>query len=473
MASFRLACCAVAWVGALGCGAVTTPEQVHAGVLSTEQAEVGDPPAPQNLELNFLFVHGVQNCDSNRQNAESSLRDLETSITGGIPARVAAYEAAHPGVTFTLRTARANLYTATPSGIHPSNSTDPTKMDDWQVGDPGCASKRQGDPCTAAYEWRYRLAQEIHRLFPADARNIIIIAHSSGARAALEVAANTGPDGVGTEDWGVQERIAGVVTVHGVIDALGSSRYNVQGPFSFSFMCKDTDLVLKVLGQGCTPGNGWCEYAGDVSATASADWVAQHKRALMLVASGSCSPSLFTQVTDGTLPIDAQASPFAVGMHMTPIGGRTYRPAHGTVYGSFCHSDITGGPRHGAAVSAAQGQILDWLFASAPRVSAWGTVNQGALSYNHATAELAVGGACPTGEADGSVAVAGVCRHPGWFDGDDHPISSSELSVQNGASCRGSFHWTQHHDTSHSHAAILTWKTTSVLPGGGLVSALH
>ena len=45
-------------------------------------------------------------------------------------------------------------------------------MDDWEVGDPGCSTTRQGDPCTSAFEWRYRLAGEINRLFPAPARNI-------------------------------------------------------------------------------------------------------------------------------------------------------------------------------------------------------------------------------------------------------------------------------------------------------------
>src|SRR5262249_58493754 len=65
-------------------------------------------------------------------------------------------------------------------------SLGPMRMDDWEVGDPGCATTRQGDPCTTAYEWRYRLVQEINRLFPPTAKNIILIGHSTGARRSEE-----------------------------------------------------------------------------------------------------------------------------------------------------------------------------------------------------------------------------------------------------------------------------------------------
>src|SRR5690349_15235784 len=145
------------------------------------------------VELNILYVHGVDNCTSSRTNAHNSLADLAGAVDAALPGEIASYEAVHPGVTLVTHSARANLYTATPSGVHPSDSTDPLLMDDWEVGDPGCSTTRQGDPCTSAFEWRYRLAGEINRLFPPPARNIILVGHSSGARAAMEVASNTGP----------------------------------------------------------------------------------------------------------------------------------------------------------------------------------------------------------------------------------------------------------------------------------------
>jgi hypothetical protein len=119
------------------------------------------------LELNLLYVHGVKNCPASRQSAEDSLADLAGVVNAALPARIAAFEAAHPGITVVVHSAAANLYTATPSGVHPSDSPDPLNMDDWEVGDPGCSATQQGDPCTTAYEWRYRLAQEIDRLYPA------------------------------------------------------------------------------------------------------------------------------------------------------------------------------------------------------------------------------------------------------------------------------------------------------------------
>src|SRR5260370_37326058 len=89
--------------------------------------------------------------------AENAVVALEAGVNVWLTARMAAWEAAHPGVHVVTRSARANVYTATPSGIHPSDSPDPLDMDDWEVGDPGCSTSAPGDPCTTPYEARYRL----------------------------------------------------------------------------------------------------------------------------------------------------------------------------------------------------------------------------------------------------------------------------------------------------------------------------
>ncbi|MDX2166700.1 MAG: hypothetical protein SF182_06535 [Deltaproteobacteria bacterium] len=426
-----------------------------------------------NVELNLLYVHGVKNCTAERQNAEGSLADLQAVVDAALPGRIATFQAAHPGVTLTVHSAAANLYTATPSGIHPSDSPDPLDMDDWEVGDPGCSASQQGDPCTTAYEWRYRLRQEIERLYPAPARNIILIGHSSGARAALEVAANVGPSGaINSYDWGEQDRIAGVMTVHGMLDAIGDSTYNVVGITSFETACKNGDAIVG-FGNSCAPGNGWCEYAGRVDAFPAADWVAQQKRALMLTGWGSCSPSAWTGRSDGSLPYDAQGSPLAVGLDMTPAPGQTWRPAHGELYGSFCHSDITnsGNAQHAAARDAARQRLLDWLFVAAPRVASSGTNATASLGFNQSSATFTMGASCPAGTIDDTltagskglgVDVVGVCHHPGFFDGDDHSVALSEITVTNGATCNGSYRWQQSHDSGNNHSANLWWKTRAV-----------
>ena len=86
-----------------------------------------------------------------------------------------------------------------------------------------------------------------------------------------------------------------------------------------------------------------------------------------------------------------------------------------------------------------------------------------------------MGSTCPDGEVDDTVTlgtkgpgidVVGVCRHPGFFDGDDHPIAPSELFVTNGATCDGSYRWQQAHDSGNAHAAQFWWKTRSVYDEG-------
>ena len=425
------------------------------------------PPAPQSVELNLLFVHGIHGCDSAKLGAHDSLKDLDDAVQASLPTFVAAWEGSHPGFVVKVRTARANIYTATPSPYVPSGE-DPLHLDDWTVGTAAFTSV-QGDPGTTAFEWRYRVAQEIHRLFPEDAKNIVLVGHSTGGRTVFEVAANAGSDGVGFHDWGVQGRIAAAISIHGMIDEVGSNRYNVIGPFDFESSCKFSG-VADSIGL-CGAGSGWCEYAGRVSGRAAADWVAQMKHGLALTSWASCSPSLWTGYTDGSLPYDAQASVMMPGLDMTPGPGQTWRPSHGVRYGGFCHSDITNVSHssHGDAVAAATSQILDFLFVRAPRV-----VSQGALTtpeewFGQGTPFYSVGAAaCPVGEQSAGLEVVGACRHPGYFDGDDHPVSSSEVVQSSDSTCGGTFQWTQAHDTDNPHDADFAWKTLSQRPGGVL-----
>src|SRR4051812_27928084 len=134
---------------------------------TTEPSDAGEPlgehasAAPTGtIELDLLYIHGVENDAGSRSRAGNSLNDLKAAIAADLPALTASCQASPPGIAVTFASASTNLYTAAPSGIHPSDSTDPTLMDDWEVGDPGCSATHQGDPCTTAYEWRFRLAQE-------------------------------------------------------------------------------------------------------------------------------------------------------------------------------------------------------------------------------------------------------------------------------------------------------------------------
>jgi hypothetical protein len=469
---------------ALACG--SEPESAsEAGAPTADAAVASDGRSPDGgvrqpeVELNLLYVHGVKSCEVSRLNAHFSLKTLDDEVLGETEQRIADYKKTHPNLNVVVRSHRANLYSAKASPTHPSDSKGPESMDDWEVGDPGCSTRAQGDACTTAFEWRYRLAQEIQQAFPPNAKNIVLIGHSTGARTAFEVAANVGAGGaVGSYDWGVQKRIAGVVSLHGMVDAIGSNTYDVAGPLSFTTLCKNSDAVVG-FGDSCANGNGWCEYAADVSATAAADWVATNKRALMLISSGSCSPSLWSGVSDGSLPIDAQGSPRAVGVELAPLGNGSFRPAHGVRYGSFCHSSIDSITKgdHMAAVTAAKERILDFLFKAAPRTIAAGELEIASLGKNESSGPRALGTTCEPGfesdtlspaPANGSgatgVDIAAVCKHPGFSDGDSHSIDKAELAVSGAPDCKGSVNWTQTHDDNR-HAATVYWKVRGLAQG--------
>jgi hypothetical protein len=260
-----------------------------------------------------------------------------------------------------------------------------------------------------------------------------------------------------------------------MIDALDNSRYDAVVPFGFTRLCKAAEGIVGVFG-ACTPSQGWCEYAGDVSGTEAADWVARNKSALALIAGGDCSPGLWYGDNDKALPLDAQGSRYLPGLAAARVPGSSFRAANGYVYGSFCHSDISdrSSPSHLQAVESAGAHILDWLFVDAPRVVHEGTLDIVApIAFGASTQGEAVGGVCPAGLAGDGIEVVGVCEHPGYFDGDDHPIDPSELQILAGEACDGSVRWTQEHDPENGHAAHIHWKTLAHVPAGGLVEQLH
>jgi hypothetical protein len=209
---------------------------------------------------------------------------------------------------------------------------------------------------------------------------------------------------------------------------------------------------------------------------AAADWVAQNKRALGLVSYSSCSPALWTGESDGSLPYAAQASPFIHGLNMTPARGQTYTVAYGRNYGSYCHGAITSAsdPNHAAAITNAKARLFEMLFTNAYRVDLQGTQATAApVPYQGWTPLYSINAACPDGEIaiNPQIQVVGVCKHPGYFDGDDHAIQQG-WNVFVGAGCGGAYKWTQIHDPNNSHNAFFYWQTRSRLSEGGLVTIL-
>lgn len=171
-----------------------------------------------------------------------------------------------------------------------------------------------------------------------------------------------------------------------------------------------------------------------------------------------------------------RASPFSPFLDMAPAPGKTFTVAYGRRFGAFCHSTITSGSdaNHAAAVASAKSQVEDLIFTSAVRVDQTGTISTSSpVPFNGSTPTFSVGGACPAGDAAISpvVQVVGVCKHPGLFDGDDHPITNG-FTVTDGAGCAGAFRWAQIHDSNNSHNATFFWQTRSRPADGGLIATL-
>lgn len=392
----------------------------------TDADATTDAGAP--VEVRIVFVHGVTQFDADRRGAHEQLIGLEKAVLDLVAARGAA--------NVVVTTARVNLYTG----------------DDGELLSPRIDDHQDGTGLATATAWRTQLVKKTNAVFP-NGKNIVFVGHSTGGRVSAEVGAS--------EE--MRDRVAGVVTVHGMIDGLQSNKYNVIGPTSYVTACK----AIKP--------KGWCEYSGFVSGVDALDWLARERHVLSLIGASSCSPSFWEGVNDQALPLQAQSSPWSPGIQLTPTAGKTYAPAHGTFYGEFCHPDIVG---NGDAMAKASDAIVRWLFDAAPRVVGMANPDEAhevaALAAEELSAPLPLTGLCPAGRhSSGQVDVAGLCRHPGSNDGDDHPFDASNLvDLQVGTSCDATVR-VAHHHAGASHGMGVWVKRYSLPEGGGLVSTLH
>ncbi|HET6584099.1 MAG TPA: hypothetical protein VFG69_11635 [Nannocystaceae bacterium] len=423
---------------------------------ATESSSTGDAvddsstgaPEGGTIVVRFAFVHGVLGSADAQQTAQDQALDLEDYLVAHAEERAAQYELAHPGLELEIASTRLNLYTDVQDALLV----------------PGLDEMSDGTGIATANRWREQLARKLDLAYPGQG-NLVVIGHSTGARAAMEVAAGVVDDaGPQSHVWGVEDRIAAVVTLHGMIDALGNPEYDFLGPIDFLTGCKLAQAV------------GWCEYAANISGVAASDWVAAEKHALALIAWGQCSPSIWTGENDKSLPLRAQGSANLAGMTMTPIKGGSFAPAHGVLYGNFCHSDPTSrsSPAHDAAVAAAMDRVLDFVFVAAPRVANLGggaqTIDVDPRPAETWSSPIARGDGCGAEEVDaGAPEVVGSCIHPG---GSDHPMDEHDMvETTDGPDCTGSVRW-QHLHTDEMHAARLWMKTYSRPAAGGLVETL-
>ncbi len=455
---------------ATGTSSTTTGAGASSDGLETSDT-TGTGTGTETVELNFVFVHGIKSCAEQQMSAADSLVDLDQALQAAMPELVATFEAEHPGVQLQVGSARVNVYLAEPSPDAPPGA-DPTLLDQWRVGYDDCGSRVPGDPCTTAYEWRWRLRAEIEAQLPG-ADNLVIIGHSTGARAAVDLAADVGPAGVGTGGWGMSDRILGTVAIHGMIDSLNN--YDLIGPFGFQSVCETGGGLLGVFG-GCDPGDGWCEYAAGLSGVEATNWVAQHAAALTLTSVQDCGVAFFGGESDGSLPVRAQSAPLAAGLALTPVPGTTWGPAHGVRYGGYCHSaiDTPSTEGHDVAVQMARDLVASWLFVSAPRVVAEGTEELAAeLAPGETSSPISLGpGVCPPGATGTQAQVVGVRLHPGSFDGDDTPIDPSRIDVQVTGDCEATLTWTLDPAEPDPHRARFFWKITTDADRGVLARDL-
>jgi pimeloyl-ACP methyl ester carboxylesterase len=242
-------------------------------------------------QLNFVFLHGAGG------NA-SSMQLLSDVILEQIELYILAYEAANPGIDIQ---------------VDIMNRSYPSDVD--------------------MQTWASNVADSLGRYFSGK-KNIILIGHSAGGKAALyAVAHNVG---------GITQRVAMVVTINSPIKPLGD--YYVTGGASVGDYCR-----ARWLGAD----RGICDSLTDYDSSDDGAWVAENKHWLAFISS-EVAPSS-TQfdfggvdvwprnMDDSTIPISAQYSDAADVVH----------------YGQHGHGDFE---ESEAVAGFLAKQILDYIF---------------------------------------------------------------------------------------------------------------
>lgn len=421
-----------------------TPEPTKdAGAKDASQDAL--PPRPTTFELHFAFINGFQD-PADYVEADRDLVDLEAALTKVVTEKKAAIEAEHK-LPLVFSSVRINPYTSV-------------------LNHPLIPALDDGAGVEVARKWREQTVAKLKAAFPNGERNIVLIGHSTGARVAYEITANVdGNDNVGGRDWGLRDRIAGVVSVNGMLDALAKYK-TLVGVVDFENGCKNIKKA------------GWCAYAANFSALAAAEWVAANKRTLAITSSAmpECGLAAFSEPSDQALPLRAQGTVGAPGLLTITDPTGKVQPAHVISYGSYCHWDLvkTSSPRHAAAVAAAAAPVVDWLFESAPRVVNADPAKQvyetSTVSATRTSSTKTFASPCPSGLADtGKVEAVGACLHPDG--GVEHAMAPEQLVVNSDNACGAKVAWKNTH-TDSANPGVVWFKTYGGTQPGGFLSTL-
>jgi pimeloyl-ACP methyl ester carboxylesterase len=242
-------------------------------------------------EINFVFLHGAGG------NA-CSMQLLSDTILERIEPYILEYEVANPGIDIQ---------------VHTMNRCYPNDVD--------------------MQTWANDIAGSVSRYFEGE-RNIILIGHSAGGKAALY--------GVANNVGGLTEKVAMVVTINSPIKPLG--KYYITGGASVVSYCQ-----ARWLGAD----RGICRSLADYDSSDDGSWVAENKYWLAFI-SGESAPSSAQfdfggvdgwprNMDDGIVPISAQYSDAADVFY----------------YGEHGHSDFEESEEVAGSIAE---QILNYIF---------------------------------------------------------------------------------------------------------------
>lgn len=258
-------------------------------LLSSAQAAPEDTSTVK--ELNFVFLHGAGG-------TACSLQLLADSVIERVPVYTFTYEHAHPGTKIRINTLVR---------------------------------------CYPAYAdidtWANNIADSINKYY-RDRKNLILIGHSMGGKAALYLAAHN----IG----GLANKIAMVATINSPIKSL--YQYYVVGGGSITDYCQSAWYRLN---------QGACESIAHYDSSPDGEWVSLNSHWLAFISSESAP--LSEQFNYGGVDV----WPRNMDDGIVPISAQYAESADAIYYGEYGHSDFGALPKVSQFIAD---QILRCLF---------------------------------------------------------------------------------------------------------------
>lgn len=177
--------------------------------------------------------------------------------------------------------------------------------------------------------WAFNIGQRVNVNFPGKEKNVVLIGHSMGGKAAVYAVAHN--------SWGIANKVAMIFTYNTPYHRLDRYQVNYRIPEGIKGGCR---TILKVLGIG---DRGVCESLATYDSVQDAANVRARGIPIYALFSGESEPlsNACNRLFKGKVSLGLDLYPSDRDDGFVPLDAQVVDGTTGIFYGPFCHTDHT------------------------------------------------------------------------------------------------------------------------------------